>query len=273
MANQVWAIMMVRDEEDIIAYTLQHLISEGVSGIILGDHQSVDTTFSRAAEVAVQNPQVPIYPVKVEEPGYYQSVIMTQLMQLAIDAGATHILPCDADELWYSPDGRQVTEVISENDGAVAAVCYNHCETGLDDHNIENPFERMLYRWDMIHCRRIAFKTFPGAIITQGNHGVLVRGKSLPQRDLLAVRHYPWRGFDQFLHKTKVAGESLAKTKGLPQVFGGHWRGYKNILDAGGVFALRALYDSWFFYKDPLPNGLLLDPAPYCKTSKRRKRK
>lgn len=262
--------MMVRDEEDIIQYTLQHLISEGVDGIIIGDHLSIDDTMFIAGEVAATT-KIPILPVSIEEPGYYQSVITTQLMELAIAQGATHVIPCDADELWYSPDGRNITEVVGESDGAVSAACYNHSETGLDDKNEENPYRRMNYRWNTVHTLRVAFKCSTGDVITQGNHGVVVKGKELPHSQQLAVRHYPWRGFNQFLHKTKVAGEALEKAKGLPQVFGGHWRGYKKILDAGGVFALRALYDSWFYYKKPKENGLIYDPAPYCRKAENRR--
>lgn len=92
----VVAITMVRDEEDIIDWTLQHLLEQGIDHIIVADNLSVDKTPWKLAALASTG-RVTV--IQDEEPGYYQDEKMTRLAHMAAnDFGAEWVVPFDADE-------------------------------------------------------------------------------------------------------------------------------------------------------------------------------
>ena len=92
----VVAITMVRDEEDIIDWTLQHLLDQVVDHIIVADNLSVDETPWKLAALASTGK---VTVIQDDEPGYYQDKKMTDLAHMAAaDFDAEWILPFDADE-------------------------------------------------------------------------------------------------------------------------------------------------------------------------------
>ena len=76
----VVAITMVRDEEDIIDWTLQHLLDQGVDHIIVADNLSVDETPWKLAALASTGK---VTVIQDDEPGYYQDKKMTDLAHMA----------------------------------------------------------------------------------------------------------------------------------------------------------------------------------------------
>src|SRR5262245_40129378 len=98
----IWAITMVRDEEDIIEESIVHLLRQGVDRVLVADNLSNDRTRpileSLGRTLPVHVTSDPIHP-------YWQGEKMSLLARAATRFGASWIVPFDADELWHGLDG------------------------------------------------------------------------------------------------------------------------------------------------------------------------
>jgi len=107
----VVAVGTVRDEQDIIGTTVEHLLAE-VDLVIVEDHLSQDAT-PRILEGLRR-----IYPEQLlvltdTSPLFDQAGRMNTLARLALERGADWVVPFDADEIWYSPTGWPLRELLS----------------------------------------------------------------------------------------------------------------------------------------------------------------
>lgn len=248
------AISMVRNEADVIGYTISHLQAEGVDQIIVADNGSTDGTGDILRELGVTVVDDP-------EVGYYQSEKMTRLMNQAIDIGATWVIPFDADELWYSPKGR-LGDVIPKFRGKVLeAQIIDHRPDVSDDENDPNPFTRMPNRLlDPLPLTKVSFRPNPNMVIAQGNHDVNEKDwEGRPwlkvtsrNRRLLELRHFPYRSFEQMARKVRQGAEAYAATD-LPQELGDHWRSMGAETDE----QLSARWEQMYVW------DRVVDPAPY----------
>lgn len=105
--GQVWGVTMVRDEQDVIADSLTHLLAQGLDHLLVADNLSVDDTPQILAELARRDTRIHV--AHDSEPAYYQAEKMTRLALAATHAGADWIVPFDADEFWFA-DSRSVAE-------------------------------------------------------------------------------------------------------------------------------------------------------------------
>jgi glycosyltransferase involved in cell wall biosynthesis len=255
---------MVRDEADVIGATIEHLINEGVDGIVVADNLSTDGTRSVLDRVAKDSP-VPIVIAIDDEPGYYQSAKMTTLARWAHDEGASWIIPFDADELWYSTDEHRLADTLRNlrpDVGVVQATLWNHFATALDlDDPL--PFRSMVYRHeDAGALPKVAFRWHPDAVILQGNHGVIHPGRVVTAG--VELRHFPYRSFEQFCRKARNGAQAYAATD-LGVDVGAHWRQYGELLERHGEDALREVWERWYWFLSPTDGHLVHDPAPFCR--------
>lgn len=265
----VWGISMMRDEADVAARTVLHLLEEGLDGVLVLDNRSVDGTGDQLRELAETHGCVSV--IDDPDPAYYQSAKMTHLARLAHDHhGAEWIVPFDADEVWYSTEGRlgDVLRGVTRTDPllVIGAPLYNHFATSIDQ-TTGNPFidlewrqpqpgalPKVIFRWDDRLDQ-----------IDQGNHSVTIAGHSFDGTvagHSIELRHFPYRSFEQFCRKARNGAEAYAATT-LPETAGAHWRQYGRILDLHGPDALREVYDTWFWHLAPVEAGLIHDPAPW----------
>ena len=128
------AISMVRDEEDIIRWTLELMLSQ-VDHAIIADNLSVDGT--REILESFARDRVTI--IDDRDPAYTQADKMSRLAHLAGDMGAAWVIPFDADEAWYLPDLSTVTADVV----MVRSHVYVPQPGDPDD---PNPITRMLWR-------------------------------------------------------------------------------------------------------------------------------
>ena len=215
MAGVVAAVSMVRNEADIVGWTLDHLLAEGVELVIVADNLSTDET--RAVLEAR-----PVQIVDDSEPGFYQSRKMTALSRLAVERGADWVIPFDADELWYAPDGR-VADVLRHVDGDVMeAELFDHLPDATDPPEEPNPWRRSPWRRPRPQSQpKVAFRADPDVVLAMGNHGVIRRGPRA--HGVLAVRHLQFRSPAQLIRKVRQGAEAYRRTD-LPSVYGAHWR-------------------------------------------------
>lgn len=262
----VWGVSMFRDEADVAYHSIMHMAEEGLDGIIVADNLSTDGTraeLDRAAADVAGFCQV-IVDVD-DEPGYYQSVKMTNLAKRAAACGADWIVPFDADELWYARDHiGWLLPKLPETVMVATATLFNHFGSSIDPPG-NNPFVTMGWRQkDPGALPKAAFRWREGARILQGNHGVvyddLPTYGSLPA---LELRHFPFRTWPQFRRKAANGAAAYAATD-LPLTEGAHWRQYGAILDQeDGDAKLESVYRRWFWHLAPVEAGMVYDPAPF----------
>jgi len=261
MKHRTAGVCMVKDEADIIGYTLMHMAGQ-VDELIVADNGSSDDTGRILADLARH---LPLSIVEDPDPAYYQSRKMTELAALAAAGGATWIVPFDADELWFSPLGR-ISDVLADlwPVPIARASLYNHFCTALD---APGPVPFISTRWRQIApapLDKVAFRWEPGAVIHQGNHGVTLPG-CMDSVLALQVRHFPYRSPEQFVRKA-VNGAAAYRLTDLPEDQGAHWRQYGALVDTQGPDALADVFRRHFWFLQPAIAGMVDDPAPYQPT-------
>jgi glycosyltransferase involved in cell wall biosynthesis len=242
--------MMVRDEEDVIGYVLEHLVAN-VDHIYVSDNRSVDAT----PEIAVSFPQVSL--MHDPEIAYEQSRKMTTLAQVAFKEGHEWVVPCDADEVWYHPGGRSLSDFLSgvgRDVQVVRAALYNHWPTSLDDDDIDDPTQRITWRQRSPGALpKVCARLNPDLVIHMGNHAATYGYPALTARGL-EIRHFSWRTEDQYLRKIRNGVESYRETE-MDESIGEHWRMWEDHDDE----TIRAHFRRWFFIEDPLESDILVN--------------
>lgn len=221
----VCAVLMVKDEADIIGETIEHLLKQ-VDAIIVADNLSTDGTrekidwwrqFNEDRITVVDDPEV----------GYWQSRKTTALAAQARGLGFDWVLPCDADEMWVAKDGRRIGDFlmsVAPDVPVVNAQVYHYLPTGKDP-AITDPFRSI--RWRLAEpssLPKVCCRLWHGLEIAPGNHGASYNGNSPPiVAGGLRVNHYSWRSTDQYSRKIVNGARAYAATDLDPDV-GPHWR-------------------------------------------------
>lgn len=266
MTEQVWAVSMFKDEADVAAHVIHHLIDEGVDGIIIADNLSTDETreLILSCTAYAEKHNVILVLETDSEVGYSQSRKMTALAAKAAALGADWIVPFDADEIWYSKSGRLADTLRSLDPSVSIAHCHmlNHFSTALDADEDSNPFVNLTWReGNLSEYPKVAFRWMPEAIIHAGNHGVDLPSGSTS--NCLELRHFPFRSFEHLKNKTIKGKKAIEAAPELSPNFGVHWRLLWKILDDEGEQGLLRFYTDKLSYADPVASGLVNDPAPF----------
>lgn len=240
------AITMIKNEADIVDWTLTHLATQGVDGCYALNNLSTDNT---------QQILDSHYPWCVSLPdneyGYYQSRKMSDLAAKAWDAGATWILPFDADELIYHPDMPLDTFFGSLPDtvGVVTIQGWDYLPraTMIDD---PNPYRRFDHRRIQPQpYPKVAFRAVPNPHIHMGNHGVdRIDGERIGG---LHLRHIQYRSEAQMAAKLRN-GKAVYDATDLDHGQGTHWREGGGLTDTQIAAKWAELAAEPAIY-DPLP--------------------
>lgn len=262
---KVAAILMSKDESDVAYHTVMHLAEEGIDTIIVADNMSTDNTVEEL-EKAKKELKGKCEVVILEDNivAYYQSEKMTNLAKLAHEIyGATWIIPCDFDELWYCHEDniKNYLNSLPKNVNVVNADLYNHFGSALDC-NCINPFTRIKYRQaEKGALPKVAFKWSSDAVIMQGNHNVKINNKVVANG--LEIRHFPYRSWEHFKRKALNGLKAYEETD-LPYHIGEHWRNYGRLIQQFGDEKIRKeVFETYFWFLSPTDHGLIKDPAPF----------
>ena len=98
---KLFGVMMVRNEADILAVNLRHHFAQGVDQVLVVDNGSSDGTLGVLESFAEDGR---LHWIRDAGP-YNQSDITTDLAREAGAMGADWVVPIDADEFWYAPQG------------------------------------------------------------------------------------------------------------------------------------------------------------------------
>jgi hypothetical protein len=256
----VAAVMMVRDEVDIIDATVAHLMNN-VDVLYVADNRSVDGTRELLGDMAALH-HGRIVVTDDQEVGYWQSAKTTALARRAHADGHAWVVPCDADELWLAYDGRPVREYLAGVPFDVQVVLADllyHVPTGLDNPEESNPVRRIGWRQpEPAGLPKVACRLRSSLTIMPGNHDAVYKATSRVNRQRgLLIRHYTWRSEDQYVRKIRNGLEAYQATD-LPSAIGEHWRMWEGHSDDD----IRAHYREWFHQDDPAREGLVYDPMP-----------
>lgn len=208
--GEIWGIAMVRNEADVLEGTLTQLASQGVDRVLCVDNGSTDATRDVLASVGRD------YPVIVGDDSwtaFEQSAKMTVLADAARRAGATWVLPFDADERWMGQGGSIADVLRSTAAPIVVAELVNA---------FPDPLQDGAWRLDPTahHDPKMAFRPMRGTVIGMGNHRVMRPGDIVPG---LGIVHLPWRSFEQFRSKVEHGSRALDAAE-LDADAGWHWR-------------------------------------------------
>jgi glycosyltransferase involved in cell wall biosynthesis len=263
---QLWAVAMIKDEADIIAHTLRHLETEGVDGIIVADNMSTDG--SREIVEALKL-DCQLLCVTDPDPAYHQSRCISDLVQDAFACGADWVIPFDADEVWYQPNGtlRDAFAAITRTSTAhcARARLYNYYPTSNDSVTETNPYLRIRHRHpEPSTLRKVAVKRGSPVVIAHGNHEATRAGHFVTIESAIEIAHFPWRGWERF-HRKIRNGYAALNLSDCDDETGAHWRLYGQLLEQRGPDALKDHYDVSFH--DP-PFDLEEMPAPWCRHRK-----
>jgi glycosyltransferase involved in cell wall biosynthesis len=251
MTDKIFVISMVKDEDDIIQYILDHMLTQEVDHFIIADNMSTDNTRLILDSFAERYDGM-FTILDDNEPGYYQSAKMNGLAQRAASMGADIILPMDADECWLSANPfSTVGEALRTMSTPVTlAAVWDMVPQPLDS-DTGNPLVDTVYREPGIKSLpSVAYRYEEGSYLHQGNHGVSRSGDIT--YDVLAVRHFQYRSENQLIRKLRQGKQAYDATD-LSQGEGYHWR-------SRGDLPLEELKAQWNqFINQP---GLVYDPTP-----------
>jgi glycosyltransferase involved in cell wall biosynthesis len=256
---RVFAVSMVKDEADIIGATVANLAAWGVEQIIVADNNSTDNTRRILEDLDVlvlDDPEV----------GYNQGRKMTRLLRHAEQLGADWVIPFDADEWWYAPEGTSIPAELATMPGWASwgsVVMWNHFCTA-EDPDDPDPTRRMRWRQEKLNpLQKVVVRAGHGLTLDEGNHRVFFPDDVwAPGPDVLAIRHFPYRSADQMVRKVRN-GVAALEASDLDESYSTHWRDYGRILEFEGEDSFRKnVFQAHFFYPNPHHSGMVLDPAP-----------
>lgn len=244
----VVGVAMVKDEIDVIGPVLRHMVAQGCDALIVADNLSTDGTRDLLCDLAHD------LPLCVEDDpvvAYTQSLKMTRLAHEAGSVGADWVVPFDADEVIYSPDGRTLVDVLADaHADIVSIVGMDHVVTPLDDDGDPNPLTRIGWRRTTPQSLpKVAFRYVDRIAVHMGNHDV--SGLSTRQGGL-ELRHFQYRSLAQMTRKLRQ-GKVAYDASDIHPMHGTHWR-------EGGLLSDVELAERWeaLLRED----GLVFDPAP-----------
>jgi glycosyl transferase family 2 len=207
--GSVWACSMVRDEVDIIDLTLDHLLRQGVQHVLVADNGSTDGTLERLRERARTDERVH---VAVDREGrFFQGAKMTRLAQVAAMAGADWVVPVDADELWFAPDGTLAEHLARTEADQITADMFNA---------VPRSGGGFLLDAQPTGWKKVAFRAHPLARVEFGNHAV---GRVGRRDHGLHIAHVAYRSAEH-LRRKLVQGAAAVDTSGIADETCYHWR-------------------------------------------------
>lgn len=216
---------MVRDEADIIGWTLDLMLSQ-VDHAIVADNLSVDNT-----RYILESFGDRVTIIDDQDPAYTQAAKMTRLAHMAGDMGAEWVVPFDADEAWYLPD----LDTIDADVVTARPHVYVPQPTDPDD---PSPLRRMQWRLpDPEPQVKVLFRYHPAAVLHMGQHNVDHHGRRV---EAATCRHYQYRSLEQVRRKVSN-GVGAYNASQLSTTYGSHWRD----LDALDVAGLSQWWDEY----------------------------
>lgn len=215
----VWGVCLARNEEDIIAHTVGHMLAQGLDGVIVVDNLSTDGTRAVLDSLAAEDARVHVG--TDAQVGFHQGGKTSYLAHLAWLAGADWVVPFDADEFWFAERGSVASFLASVSADSVWCDFRNvfpTVEAGSIDLTVPAPVQVELRENAWL---RVCFRARRWVWVGEGNHA-LRDGVDPPLRGLHML-HYSYRSIDQYSRKVDHGVAALAAA-GKDVTIARHWR-------------------------------------------------
>ncbi|MDT7804170.1 MAG: hypothetical protein QOI78_7603 [Actinomycetota bacterium] len=234
--------LLVRDEADIVAATVEHHLAAGVDFVVATDNGSVDGT----TEILERYREAGVLELR-HEPShdYEQGRWVTAMARRAAEThGADWVINGDADEfLWPGAATGLDRTAIPDALTAVGSRCGT--VEMVRDNLVADPARRG--PWPSTHVLRdtlslsargtrignkVCHRADPGVTVGFGNHSATGAPGGLAAERPLGILHVPDRGLAQFTRKVANAGAAFAANTRLDPGIGWHLReDYQRLLD------------------------------------------
>ena len=213
--GSVWAVSIVKNEIDVVEWSIRHQLEQGIDAVLIADNGSTDGTVDVLMDLARD---LPIHVAVDEWPAWDQAVKTTLLAGEARRAGADWVIPFDADEFWFAL-GVSVAEHLRRSTATVE-VAQMHNLFPLAD-GAEASWPKTVYRLDSTPSsyEKVAFRSHRTLSVSAGNHDVYRWGR---RQTGLRIAHLPWRSFEQMERKA-AQGAAATAAAGLPSGVNKHW--------------------------------------------------
>ncbi|WP_144276378.1 glycosyltransferase family 2 protein [Demequina sp. NBRC 110053] len=207
--DEIWAVATVRDEADVVRAAIDHLLSQGVDHVLVCDHRSADGTRELLRELERSDGRIHLAVDDGE--AHLQHHKITALARRAWWAGASWVVPFDADEWWFAETGSLGDALRASRAGVLTAAMHDALPAVA-------PFARL----DPVPAgdHKVAFRAHPLVNVGPGNHGVDRRGRVTGG---LRIAHVPYRDSSQVARKFANGSRAL-DAAGAREWEGWHWR-------------------------------------------------
>ena len=225
--GSIWAVAMVRDEEDVVALTVRHILEQGVDHVLIADNRSTDATPRLLADLAAADPRVHL--ARDDEPAYDQAEKMSALARRAWAAGADWVIPFDADEFWFAR-GESVGDYLRGLDrGVTVAHADFHHMVPTEPHPADLATATFCLDATASFPGKVALRAHPLATLSAGNHEVSRVGSRVGG---LFIAHAVYRGPRQVARKIRQGAAAVQLANPQNPDIANHWRKASGLTDA-----------------------------------------
>jgi len=247
------ATLWIRNEEDIIAQTLDHHIRQGVDVFIITDNGSTDKT----KEIVSSYPQVKIL-LENNKLTHDQELGVTKMAKIACKFDPDWIIHIDADEFWCNLEKLEgELEIVTRVYEHLPMMIKKSFTIEQEPYFLENRFinypgvdPKLLTR------TKVAHRKDPEIEILAGNHRAKSKFLKFGLKiSSVEIHHFPIRAYKQFKDKIVQGAEAIFNRPQIRQGECVHW---------------TTLYEN-FYEKDELRkvyNGILIEAQSLIKEGK-----
>ena len=243
--------LLVKDEEDIVAFCIEHHLHMGVDYIFAADDGSTDNTL-----VILQKYEQKglLHLVQLSKKRWNQAEVVNQLGEMAHSKFSNAIIfHCDADELWVPTTGNLKQELTEHPriTGLYVPVInvllkdLNGLEQFPDNaiYYVVKPKEYNSSANQQIH--NFFLHKYPAKVmynlknrylyVSAGNHEIISNGKKviMAKSMNITIFHFPVRSKKQFYNKVVKAKYVFKDDKNIQVEAGWHWRVWVEELNRG----------------------------------------
>jgi len=238
-------VLLIKNEEDIIAQNLEFHKKMGVDGFIVTDNNSTDNTKEILQKYKNKGWILDI----INEPSteYRQAEFVDRMIRLAIENYRPDwIISADSDEFWRAKSGNLKNELSKSKANLLYVPIYNmqdNHEYWLDNvdmikKEISKKYERKLQAEQKLGIYHQFSRQIPKVIIRateyvyihMGNHSADMKFQHQKiQAEDIYIYHYNSRGKKRFITKMVDGGKSLQYDKEHKK--GAHWLHFSNLAE------------------------------------------